>query len=78
MSDQDPIIITEETEEDTPEPSRFKKALEKVAPYTSYIAFAVAAAGTYLIIKALDNLDEDEEVEPDESEVIVLEAEPEA
>lgn len=78
MSDQDPIIITEETEEDTPEPSRFKKALEKVAPYTTYIAFAVAAAGTYLIVKALDNLDEDEEVELDESEVIVLEAEPEA
>lgn len=78
MSDQDPIIITEETEEDTPEPSRFKKALEKVAPYTNYIAFAVAAAGTYLIVKALDNLDEDEEVELDESEVIVLEAEPEA
>lgn len=78
MSDQDPIIITEETEEETPEPSRFKKALEKVAPYTNYIAFAVAAAGTYLIVKALDNLDEDEEVELDESEVIVLEAEPEA
>lgn len=78
MSDQDPIIITEETEEETPEPSRFKKALEKVAPYTNYIAFAVAAAGTYLVIKALENLNEDEEVELDESEVIVLEAEPEA
>lgn len=78
MSDQDPTIIIEENEEIEPEPSRFKKALDKVAPYTTYIAFAVAAVGAFVVVKALENLDEEEEEEIDETNVIVLEAEPEA
>lgn len=78
MSDQDPIVITEETEEIESEPSRFKKVLDKVAPYTTYIALAVSAVGAFAIVKALENLDVEEEEEIDETNVIVLEAEPEA
>ena len=78
MSDQDPTIIIEENEEIELEPSRFKKILDTVAPYTTYIAFAAAAVGAFAVVKALENLDEAEEDEIDELDVIVLEAEPEA
>ena len=73
MSEQDTTIITEETEEPTPEPSRFKKALDKVTPHIPYLAISVVALGAgALIIQALNKL-EDEEAEIVDGEVIVVE-----
>ena len=68
MSDNDTTITTEETEETAPEPSRFKKALNKVAPYAPHIATAVVA----LIFRSLSEL-EGEETEIVESEVLIAE-----
>lgn len=73
MSDNDTTITTEETEETAPEPSRFKKALNKVAPYAPHIATAVVAAvGGALIFRSLSEL-EGEETEIVESEVLIAE-----
>lgn len=73
MSDQDPIIITEETEEPLPEPSRFKKAYAKVAPHLPYLAITAVALGAgALIVQAIDKLEE-EETEIVDGEVIVVE-----
>lgn len=73
MSDQDPIVITEETEEPLPEPSRFKKALDKVTPHLPYIGITAVALGLgALLVRAIDKL-EDEEDEFIEGEVIVVE-----
>lgn len=75
MSDQDPIVITEETEEPLPEPSRFKKAYDKVAPHLPYLAITAVALGAgALLVQAIDKL-EDEENEFIEGEVIVVEPE---
>lgn len=75
MSDQDPIVITEETEEPTPEPNRFKKALEKITPHLPYLAITAVALGAgALLVRAIDKL-EDEEDEFIEGEVIVVEPE---
>lgn len=80
MSDQDPIVITEETEEtpsETPEPSRFKKAYDKVAPYLPHLAITAVVLGAgALLVQAIDKL-EDEEDEFVEGEVIVVEPETE-
>lgn len=77
MSDQDPNVITEETEEQLPEPSRLKKAWDKVAPHIPYLAITAVALGAgALIAQAIDKL-EDEEDEFIEGEVIVVEPEPE-
>lgn len=73
MSDQDPIVITEETEEPLPEPSRFKKAYAKVAPHLPYLAITAVALGAgALIVQAIDKLEE-EESEIVDGEVIVVE-----
>lgn len=73
MSDQDPIVITEETEEPLPEPSRFKKALDKVTPHLPYIGITAAVLGIgTLLVKAIDKLEEEED-EIIEGEVIVVE-----
>lgn len=73
MSDNDTTIITEENDETAPEPSRFKKALNKVAPYAPHIATAVVAAvGGALIFRSLAEL-ESEETEIVETDVLIAE-----
>ena len=73
MSDNDTTIITEETDETAPEPSRFKKALNKVAPYAPHIATAiVAVVGGALIFRSLAEL-ESEETEIVETDVLIAE-----
>ena len=73
MSDNDTTITTEETEETAPEPSRFKKALNKVAPYAPHIAtFVVAAVGAELIFRSLDRLGV-QETEIVETDVLIAE-----
>lgn len=80
MSDQDQTTITEETEEtpsEVAEPSRFKKAYDKIAPYLPHLAISAVVLGAgALLVQAIDKL-EDEEDEFVEGEVIVVEPEPE-
>lgn len=77
MSDQDPNVITEETDEQLPEPSRFKKAYDKVAPHLPYLAITAVALGAgALVVQAIDKL-EDEESEIVDGEVFVVEPETE-
>lgn len=72
MSDQDTTVITEETEETAPKPSRFKNFLTtKVAPYTPFITTAVVVGiGSFLIVKSLNELENEDEI--DETDVIVI------
>ena len=74
MSDQDTTVITEETEEIAPEPSRFKNFLQtKVAPYAPVIVTAmVVGIGSVMIAKSLNELETEDETE--ETEVIVIDA----
>ena len=80
MSDQDQTTITEETEEtpsEATEPSRFKKAYDKIAPYLPHLAISAVVLGAgALLVQAIDKLEE-EESEIVDGEVIVVEPEPE-
>lgn len=75
MSDQDTTVTAEETivtDESTPKPSRFKNALNKVAPFAPVITTAVVVGvGSLLILKSLEETKE-EEVEIIETEVPVV------
>lgn len=76
MSDQDTTVTPEDSNETAPEPSRFKKALNKVAPYAPHIATAVVAAVSgALLFKAINEAEKD--VEEVVVEEFVIDAEPE-